>query len=76
MSNPFRIPARNEFVREPMLTEAERADMLGRVLRVCPDLDDPDTIVIHLQRHGIAISQVGGILVTALDKARAQRRLA
>ena len=71
MSAPFAIPTRADFA--PRLTPDDRADMLARVLKTCPDIADNDMIVVHLRRHGISLSQVAGILDAAIDEARAAR---
>ena len=71
MTAPFAIPTRDDLA--PRLTPDDRADMLARVLKTCPALDDYDLIVVHLHRHGISLSQVAGILPGAIDKARAAR---
>ena len=57
----------------PRLTPDDRADMLARVLKTCPALDDYDLIVVHLHRHGISLVSVAGILDAAIDEVRAAR---
>ena len=54
----------------PRLTSDDRADMLARVLKTCPALDDYDLIVVHLRRHGISLVSVARILGAAIDQAR------
>ena len=71
MTMPFAIPTLADLA--PRLTPDDRADMLARVLKTCPDIADNDMIVVHLSRHDISLSQVAGILPGAIDEARAAR---